>query len=64
MIITHITPLNLLAEYMGDTATNAEAEAMRDLLCADGREGSDVSEIPEEDWCRYLCQAVEQARAS
>lgn len=51
-----------LADLMGDTATEAEAEAMRDLLVESGHD--DTNNIGESEWCQYLCQSVEVARAA
>ena len=62
MNITSNMDLNQLAERMGNTATQTEAEAMRDLLVEAGHEGRDTSEIAESEWAQHLCQAVEMAR--
>lgn len=62
MNITSNMDLNQLAERMGNTATQTEAEAMRDLLLKAGHEGRDTSEVAEDEWCRHLRQAVEMAR--
>lgn len=62
MIITSNMNLAQLAERMGNTATETEAEAMRDLLVEAGHEGRDTSEIAESEWFQHLGRAVEMAR--
>lgn len=63
MQITEHMDIAQLAERMGDTATEAEARAMRELLCKN-HDGMDTSDIGEMQWCQYLCYAVNLARAA
>lgn len=46
-----------LAERMGTEATEAEAEAMRDLL-VQGFDGQDTADVPEADWLNMLDQVA------
>lgn len=57
MKISSTMNLGELAERMGQTATEDEARAMRDIL-VDLRDGEDTAEIEEHDWICILKMAT------
>jgi hypothetical protein len=65
--MTRIHSIGYLAEMMGDETTVEQAEAMRDLLVADGLlDWSDgqgmMSEVGDDRWFALLVTACEQGQ--